>query len=318
MISVVDDIKTCQRLWQRLMPTACLFDLWEVRACFHEQYRYRPRFIVTGGDSAPTGLLALSEIDEHGYWGCFPGETFNGKTWLEQNRIVADTPQIAKALLDHCPQPAHLRYLNSDSMPDGAVATVDEVGYLFRPADYGYSFDRYFGAFSGKSRKKLQRELAGFEADGVRFRHDTPGDATKALEMNLAAFEDRSYFADHRFLSSFRSLVGLLHARQWLRVTTLLVGDRVAAIDVGAVYRGVYTVLAGGTDPSLRGVAKIINLHHLKWACHQRLNLVDFLCGDFGWKERFHLKPRPLYQVQTDDVGTNTAAKQAEVLNGVA
>jgi hypothetical protein len=24
---------------------------------------------------------------------------------------------------------------------------------------------------------------------------------------------------------------------------------------------------------------------------------VDFLCGEFNWKNRFHLTPRPLFQV---------------------
>jgi hypothetical protein len=26
-----------------------------------------------------------------------------------------------------------------------------------------------------------------------------------------------------------------------------------------------------------------------------RFEQIDFLCGDFGWKERFHLEPRQLF-----------------------
>jgi hypothetical protein len=33
----------------------------------------------------------------------------------------------------------------------------------------------------------------------------------------------------------------------------------------------------------------------MQWACSERLNQVDFLCGDFNWKKLFHLTPRPLY-----------------------
>jgi hypothetical protein len=36
-------------------------------------------------------------------------------------------------------------------------------------------------------------------------------------------------------------------------------------------------------------------LHHLRRACDERLDCVDFLCGDFAWKPLFHLRPRPLF-----------------------
>jgi len=318
MVTIVDSLDACRRLWQALVPAAGLFDLWDVRACFQAHYRYRPRFVVLGDSAAPTGLLALSEIDDHGYWGCFPGETYLGKTWLEQNRIVADTPQMAGVLLDCCRQPVHMRYLRADWAAGSAAGEVDEVGYLFRPAECGYDFERYFNTFSGKSRKKIRRELDGLHERDLRYRHDSVADAFKALEMNLDVFGERSYFADPRFLRSFQDLIRLLAERRWLRVTTVMIGDRAAAIDVAAVYRGVYTVLAGGADPAFPGVAKIINFHHMEWACRRRLSLVDFLCGDFGWKERFHLTPRPLYQVRADGPDVQTAARQAQQLSGVA
>jgi len=55
--------------------------------------------------------------------------------------------------------------------------------------------------------------------------------------------------------------------------------------------------VAGGTGGDFPGVAKLINFHHLEWACRQRLREVDFLCGEFNWKNRFHLTPRPLYKM---------------------
>ena len=71
----------------------------------------------------------------------------------------------------------------------------------------------------------------------------------------------------------------------------------IAAVDVGAVWQNAYTVLAGGTNRAFPGVAKLINFHHLEVACHERFESVDFLCGDFGWKRRFRLVARPLYQI---------------------
>ena len=82
-----------------------------------------------------------------------------------------------------------------------------------------------------------------------------------------------------------------------LRITTLLLGGRIAAVDAGAVWNGQYTVLAGGTNGDFPGVAKMINFHHIGWACAERLEVVDFLCGDFGWKRRFHLQSCLLFKI---------------------
>jgi hypothetical protein len=297
MISIVNDLGKCQRLWQSLIPPKGLFDIWDVRACFQRAYQYCPCFVVAEGQQGPKGLLALSRIEEYHYWGYFPGETFKGKTWLEQNRIVADTPATAGEILDCCPSPVHLRYLDGHSAAYDPQATLDEVGYLFRPAAYDYRFDRYLQSFSGKRRKSLRRELDALEARGITYRYNDIRDVDRAFALNLQAFGDNSYFSDERFLGSFVEVMQYLHDHNLLRVTTVLVAGQIAAIDFGAVYRGVYTVLGGGTNPELPGIAKVINFHHLEWACRERLDQVDFLCGDFGWKERFHLTARPLYQV---------------------
>jgi len=316
-ISVVADLGLCRELWQGLVSSQSLFDLWEIRACFQDQYGYRPRFLVAEDSSGVHGMLALSEIEDHGYCGCFPGETWSGKTWLEQNRIIADTAEVRGQLLEACPAGTHLRYLAVDDDASESIGSVDEIGYLFDPAEYDHCFETYLQAFSGKSRKRLRRELVDIEARGVVYRHDDPQDIDRLFDLNLQAFGERSYFADKRFLSAFQAMARLLSSRGWLRITTVILGGVVAAIDMGAVYRGVYTVLAGGTDMRFPGVAKLINLHHLEWACQQRFHTVDFLCGDFGWKERFHLTPRPLYQIRPSQTSTPNAQEARKSLINV-
>jgi len=253
-------------------------------------------------DGQPVGLLALSWIEEEGYYGAFPGEIWAGRTWLEGNRIPTRLAGLRTALLEAAPGPTRVRYLLPEALPPGIEpeVAVDEVGYLFEPADYDFEYDRYLQGFSGRSRKKLRRELSGLEALGVEVRLDCLADVETLLRLNLDAFEQRSYFHDRRFCAGFELLVSHLAQRDQLRVTTVLLGGRVAAVDVGAVWKNRYTVLAGGTDPEFPGVAKYINMFHLRWACEQRLSRVDFLCGDFQWKQRFHLVPRPLYEVRAN------------------
>ncbi|MFH1730796.1 MAG: GNAT family N-acetyltransferase [Planctomycetota bacterium] len=292
---LVTDPAECQDLWDRMIPPESVFDLWEVRACFHRHFRRPPCFIVTDDEHSPAGLLPLSWIGESESYGCFPGETWRGKTWLEQNRIVAGDADTLIGLLDRCPGPYHLRYLRPLDVTSAAQYGIDETGYLFRPPNYNYDLSNYFLMFSHKSAKRLRKELNEMEGRGVRYRHEDLADFDRLVEMNVGRFGEGSYFSDPRFLESFRGLLHLLHERGWLRLTAVFIGGEPAAIDIGCVYRDTYTLLGGGTDAACPGVAKLINIHHMRRACAERLDEVDFLCGDFSWKTMFHLTPRPLY-----------------------
>ncbi|MDP8235708.1 MAG: GNAT family N-acetyltransferase [Candidatus Erginobacter occultus] len=290
---IISDLEPGREIWERTVPRDSLTDLWEVRDCFQRCFRRPAAFIVAREGDEITGFLPLSWIEEAGVWGYFPGETWNGKTWLEGNRLPARDLGVLPDLLACAPGPCRLRYL----LPRPGLETIDETGYLFAPPDYGYGFDKYLAEFSSKSRKRLRKEMDAFHSRGVEFLYDRPEDFDLIVEMNISRFGEASYFADPRFRESFRELAGLLRERGWLRMTTVLVEGRPAACDLGAVYNGVYTLLAGGTGADYPGAAKLINLHHIERACRERFELVDFLCGDFSWKTLFHLTPRPLYLI---------------------
>lgn len=294
-VRIVTDLDECREVWQRLMPQAVVSDLWEFRACFHRNFQRRLRFVVAENDRGPCGLLPLSWIDESRCWGFFPGETWEGKTWIEQNRVVALDGQVLDGLMRACAGDYHLRYLLPlEAMPQ-PPAEVDEIGYLFCPPAYGYDIENYYQEFSRKSAKRLKRDLEAVTDQGVSYRYDDPSDLDHMVALNVSCFGGRSYFSDERFCESFRSVADLLAERGWLRVTTIMIGGEVAAVDMGCLYRGVYTLLAGGANRSFPGVAKLINVHHMIRGCRERMDCLDFLCGDFSWKKLFHLRPRPLY-----------------------
>ena len=299
-LRVVTDLDQCEELWRRIIPQETVTDLWEVRACFQAHFRRPACFLVAEDVHGICGLLPVSWIEESQCYGYFPGETWDGHTWLEQNRIPANASEVLETLLGHCPSPYQLRYLTpSDRVPlDGHA--IDEIGYLFAPPAYDYDLDNYLQEFSRKSAKRLRREIAAMDARGTRYRHDDLCDFGRLVDLNVDRFGERSYFHDPRFRESFRDLMHFLHDRGWLRVTTVTIGDDVAAVDMGCVYRGTYTLLAGGTHADYPGIAKLINVHHMRRACNERLQQVDFLCGDFCWKRLFHLTPRPLYMLASD------------------
>jgi hypothetical protein len=241
------------------------------------------------------GLLPMCWIEESGKFGYFPGEVWDGKTWLEQNRIILRRGGLLPQLLGRCPGPYHLRYLVEWSFEPAAEGEVDEIGYLFLPPKYGYDIENYYQEFSHRSAKRLRKDLAEYDRLGVSFRYDEIADFDLIVSMNIGRFGDKSYFHDPRFTDSFRCVAHYLRDRGMLRMTAVIINGEPAAVDMGCVYRGVYTLLGGGTHPGYPGVAKIINVHHMERGCRERFQVVDFLCGDFLWKKLFHLTPSPLY-----------------------
>lgn len=302
----IEDIDACQELWRDVIPQDTLFDLWEVRECFWRHHRGHLLFLVAYEHGHICGLLPLTRTDNDSGWGYFPGETWMQKTWLEQNRLMATNQSVYHALLSRCPANTHLRYLCSDDLGNGTLA-VDEIDYVFLPEQWSYSYEQYWSSFSSKRRSRLRSEMDGLIGRGVEIRRGLIEDVELLFEMNRACYGDDSYFADGPFYSGFRDLVAWLNQQGFLEVTTVLVEETVAAVDVSAVYNNACTVLAGGTHRGFPGVAKLMNTAHIRWACQHRFSEVDFLSGDFSWKQRFHLTERPSYQYKAPGWDTDLA-----------
>jgi hypothetical protein len=294
-VSIVENPHECKYLWERTIPGENITDLWDVRACFHKHFKRPLCFLVFENSRDEHGLLPLSWIEESDCYGYFPGETWEGKTWLEQNRVPAMKNGLFEYILEHCPGDYHLRYILPMESEFNLHGKVDEVGYVFYPGYYDYDIENYFKTFSHKSAKRIRKELAAIETLGVTYRYNNPADFEHLVRLNRLRFGIRSYFHDPRFLEGFRSLMNFLNENGWLQLTSLIIQGEIAAVDLGSLYRGSYTLLAGGTNPDYPGIAKLINFHHMRRSCMERFDKTDFLCGDFSWKKIFHLTPRPLY-----------------------
>jgi hypothetical protein len=295
-IEILTDPDECRAAWQKYWPVTGLFDLWPVRSCFHAAFLRPLLFLLARKNNNVEGFLPLCWNADSQNYVLFPGETWQGKTWLEQNRLIAKTPDVADKLLQSVPGPFHLRYLAWCPLMENLGGILpDETGYLFYPEHYDFQMENFWRGFPGKSRKKLIGEIERIKAHNLSFRFNHLADLEALFQLNVNAFKANSYFYDDRFHRSFERLAAFLWDANMLRVTTVRVGEKIAAVDMGAIFNRSYTLLAGGTNPDFLGIAKAINLHHLEWSCRQRFDVVDFLCGDFNWKQRFRLTPRPLY-----------------------
>jgi hypothetical protein len=293
---IVTDIDACGRLWNSLIPVHNLSDLWEIRLCFHQHYRHRLHFLVFEDRNEIVGMIPLVYLTERDKYVFFPGEIWNGKTWLERTSVFCRRPEDLGYLLSECPDRTYLRYIDSDHASSLAELDVDETAYLLYPPEFNFDLDLYYQRFVWKKLKAIKKEIASFLGPESSWHLNRLPDYDLLVEMNLKRFGETSYFYDSRFAESFRDVMHLLDRKGWLRMVSLQIGAETAAIDFSALFNGSYVVMLGGTHLQFPGIAKAMNMQHIEFACQSHVSKVDFLCGDFCWKKLWHLDPEPLYK----------------------
>lgn len=304
-LHAISEYSECKVLWERHIKQEILTDLWDVRDCFHRAFQRDLFFVIAEHEGNVVGFLPLCKIPETNSYGIFPGESWHGKTWLEQNRIIAESDAVLSAMIDFVnsqgAETYHLRYFLPPDTDTVSLPEIDETGYLFTPEKYNYSMDEYWRLFSPKSAKRIKKDVESIYQRGVSFIHDRLEDFEELVHLNVSRFGSDSYFSDERFAQGFRNLRDFLANNGFMRITTVLVNGEIAAVDLGAMYNNMYTLLAGGTSASVPGIAKLINLHHMEYSCERQFREADFLCGEFSWKTMFHLEARPLYKISNTD-----------------
>ncbi len=171
----------------------------------------------------------------------------------------------------------------------------DEIGYVLYPRDLGPDLTHYRARFSNKKIKAILKEVKSY-TENTSFHLNRLEDFDRIVDMSVKFYGKDSYLQDSRFREGFRDIMYFLQQGGWLRMVSLEIQGETVAVDLGALWRGTYTVFLGGADRGFPGVAKTMNMHHIEFACEKGISKVDFLCGDFHWKKLWHLDPEPLFK----------------------
>lgn len=305
----VRDLEKCKALWDAFIHPKHISDLWEFRLCFHHHFNCRPCFLVLEDRKGVAAVLPLSYIDDLEMFVFFPGETWKAKTWLERTPIYLREDEFLPELYLSCPDRTFLRYMEISEdhlFPD---LHVDEIGYSLYPADLDFDITLYRKRFPNKKYKNIIKTIKSLTDTACSFHLNRLQDFDFIVKTSIRRFGRDSYLCDPRLRESFRDIMHFLHRKGWLRMVSLEINGRIVAVDIGALYRGTYTVFLGGADLELPGIAKAINMYHIDFAFKKRLSKVDFLCGDFHWKKLWHLDPEPLYKFLTPALRTEHEAE---------
>ncbi|MBN2420283.1 MAG: GNAT family N-acetyltransferase [Deltaproteobacteria bacterium] len=303
---VVTDPYRCEKLWKSLIPARSVSDLWEFRMCFHPFYKNRFCFHVLEEKGNIYGVLPLSHIEYLDMMAFFPGETWKDKTWIERTPVYAINHDILYRLISDCAERTYLRYMEYDAEYLHEQMTADETGYVVYPEMLSFDKENYRSRFSNKKFKSIIRDVNNILDMGASFHVNRIEDFELLVEMSIERYGADSYLQDTRFRKSFREIIRFLNQKGYLRMVSLELEGRTMAVDVGALYNGVYTIFLGGVFSRVPGLAKAMNMHHIDYALKNRFYKVDFLCGDFNWKKLWHLDEEPLFKFVSPDLEDTT------------
>jgi hypothetical protein len=292
----VTGLESCRSLWEAVAEPKHVFDLWSFRTCFQRHFHSRPSFLLLEDKGCVTGMLPLCYSQEQDMFLFFPGEVWKSKTWIERTPVYAKDNHDLLALLDACPERTYLRYMDLRNGPVQEILSVDELGYVLYPGRLHQDIAAYYRRFSGKKFKNLTRAIQSLVGESTVFHVNRLEDFDLLVDMSLSRYGEDSYLWDQRFRESFRDVMLFLYGRGMLRMVSLEIEGKTVAVDLGALCNNIYTVFLGGTDPDTPGVAKVMNRNHIEFAFQHGVSKVDFLCGDFHWKQLWHLDEEPLYK----------------------
>ncbi len=297
-IYYVTDLDQCEKFWKTFISPRYISDLWEFRLCFHKHFQHKPVFLVMEDHKGIAGLVPMSYVQKLDTFCMFPGEMYNNRTWLERTPVYIRDDCSIHDLLKVCPENSYLRYLDiSDSSVDYDFSE-DEIGYVMYPGDMDYNINNYHKRFSNKKLKAINKVIRSYSGQECEIILDRLEDYDCLVEMSIQQFGSRSFMYDKRFQRSFKDVLIFLHKKKMLRMISCVIGGELAAIDIGGIYKGIYTVFLGGTDSRFPGIAKLMNMNHIEYGFSEKLYKVDFLCGDFHWKILWHLNQEVLYRFE--------------------
>jgi hypothetical protein len=296
---VVTDLNECRTLWDRLIEPRKVSDLWEFRLCFQRHFKNKPWFLVLEDNQGIAGMLPLSYLHDLDMFVFFPGEIWKGRTWIERTPLYVRDNEFLIELLSSCPDRTYLRYME---VPEGAQCQeleIDETGYVLHLPGLEFELANYLNRFSRKRIKAILKDIRTLTNEDGQFYLNRFEDFDALVRMSILNFGEDAYLFERRLRECFRDAMYFLQRGGYLQLVSLQVKEKTVAVDLGAIYRGTYTIFMGGTHPEVPGIAKAINMRHIEISCGKKLSCVDFLCGDFHWKTLWHLDPEPLYKFVT-------------------
>lgn len=295
LCTIETNLAECEALWRKFSPDELFSDLWEYRLSFFEASGSTPYFMKCMIDEEIVGIVPL-EFEPFYKRYMF----FGGGDWVENSRFLIQESHKKKCLdeiLSQIPTPHELLYIHTDEALYSELLVPEEPTYFLSPPDYEFDLERYFQAFSYKRRKNVRRDIKQLESRGARVLEGRFEDFETLTRLNLKQFAEDSSFDEGWFKKAFARIAQDKILMSYLRFKTIMLADKIVACGLYAAYNNRYTFLASGVDPDVSNVFKLLNFEIIREAFENRIQRIDFLTDECGWKKSWRLRTEMLYKL---------------------
>lgn len=298
-IRITHTIEECKALWDQWSPRKSLYDLWEYRLPFWEQYAYEPAFVVVSENQEDVGLLPLwyqSDLKKY-FWFGDPGDECN---WQEDASFwIRDSISVA-AVLEAAPHPLLLTAIT----PQAAVRLKEHVKLREWYPKSVLSLEKiqtpeqYLETLPKKLRQNIRRDWRRIDALPLTVANGTSEDFETLMELNARTFQD-SPFHDEKLRKVFRAIVR--NTTQNSYRTEILKAElegRTVGVDCAFLWNGTYYPLLCGYDKeACPGIGHYMNKVDIEHAVALGASSIDMAEAAAGMLKQklFPLVPQYVY-----------------------
>lgn len=288
-VQTVTDINLCFELWQEFSPKKTLFDIWEFRLAFNKAYQFKPYFVLIKNQLENLALLPLEyDEDEKRY-------VWFGSPWQEENKFFTKNPTLVPFLLSLAPKPLFLNaidFSSTDSLKESVDFQPDSPKYILNLENIKTVEDFLMNLTKNK-RHALRKDKRRIERQNPKIIiNDSPNfsDLDNLIKLSKERFGEKGEevdWEDPRRVEAFRQIIQLANKSYKLKTITVMVGEKIAGIDLIALFNGGYYTLKCGYDvKNFSGIGNFFNLFEIEEAITLGMKKVDFLQNSYAWKER--------------------------------
>lgn len=282
-------LNRCHDLWEMFSPKNSVFDTWDFRYSFWLGYQHRPHFIVLSEGNEIVGMLPLwYESDKEKYF-------WFGSWWQEDNTFFVKDSKYIRHLLSLSPTPLHINAITSDSIA-GSCGILnfweDDPKFILRLQGMRSAED-FLITLNSKKRYNIRRDCKLIESQHPEVIFDRFDDFDNLIELSKRRFAQKGEetdWEDPRRIKTFREVIrrGLLKDMYTVRMITVVIKGKIAAVDLITMCNGTYAPLKCGYDVRcFPGIGNFVNVLEINDAIRLGMEKIDFLEVNYGWKDKW-------------------------------
>lgn len=285
---LVKDVSRAYQLWKNFSSEDTLFESWDFRYCFYKYFKYELFFYVGYVADELIGLLPLQFNSDKNYL------EFFGGSFMDDNQLFIKQgyEQYISAFYTYLDPPHHLTYITGEDEFTRGLP-IEDYKYIL-PLNSFKTSDEYIETyFQGETKKKLRKRIQKIAELPITVSYDHYEDMETLFMLN-----EEKFGVESSFHKPYRKQIFLDLLRPPFRpqLLTFFIGDQKVAVNFALIFKEYYTSLNSGIRSEVpKDFVSYMRVKKIDEALKLSLGTYDFLSGDCGWKEHWHLHKVPQY-----------------------